>query len=110
MANSENIKPYAQLAHEASLKGGPEKFLKDHAEANFKLGVESEKDTEGWKVLLVTGAAIGLWELGKLGINTIKNVRIKKKEDLVAKSKEAEKNYQNSIKEEFIHEGMENLE
>ncbi len=81
---------YSQLSHEASQHGGPDKFLKDHADANYQLGVEAEKDTEGWKAALVTAAAIGAWEFGKGVWRWTKGRHTRKKEQAVLKAKAAE--------------------
>lgn len=85
--------PYSQHSHFVKNHGGPEQFLRDHASANFQLGVEAEKKTEGWKGLLVSGAAIVIWELLKFGHNLVEKKRAKKRADLLGKSDAAEKQY-----------------
>ena len=65
MANYGNIKPYADFAHAAAQNGGVQNYLNRIADSNYKLGVMDEQSTEGWKVMLVTGFALALWEGGK---------------------------------------------
>lgn len=75
MANYENIRPYSELVHLACEGGGPDKFLKDHAIANYNLGVQAEQDTEGWKVGIAVAAGIAIWEGCKAGYRYFKRVR-----------------------------------
>lgn len=84
MANYDNIKPYADFAHKAAKAGGVDKYLDEFGNAKYDLGVASEKETEGWKALLVIGITLGLWEAGKAGIRKIKdNNRTKKMKAII---------------------------
>ena len=93
MANYDNIKPYADFAHEAAPHGGVKKYLDEIADANRQLGILEEKDTEGWKAALLLGAGLILWEGGKASIRGIRRLYAKrkeeKKEELLKKSDEA---------------------
>lgn len=88
MANYDNIKPYADFAHEAAKHGGVDCYLAEIADANRKLGILEEKDSEGWKGALLLGAGLLLWEGGKAGIRSIKAHRAKKKAQEVAELKQ----------------------
>ena len=81
MSNYDNIKPYAEFAHEAAKHGGVEKYLNEIAEANRDLGILEEKDTEGWTAALLLGAGLLLWEGGKASIKGIKAFSKKRKEE-----------------------------
>lgn len=89
MANYENIKPYAEFAHEAAQHGGVDNYLNDIAEANQELGILDEKNTEGWKALLVAAVALGLWEGGKAALHGIKKHLEKKKLEATKKAEDA---------------------
>lgn len=80
MANYENIRPYSELAHKASLFGGPQEYLQQHAQAYFNMGVQHEKSTEGWKGVVLVGIVIGVWELGKAGIRRLQDKHLDKME------------------------------
>lgn len=43
---------YSDLSHAASEAGGPQKFVDQVADINFQRGVQAEKSTEGWGLLL----------------------------------------------------------
>lgn len=88
MANYDNIKPYADFAHEAAKHGGVDSYLAEIADANRKLGILEGKDSEGWKGALLLGAGLLLWEGGKAGIRRIKAHRAKKKAQEVAELKQ----------------------
>lgn len=75
MANYENIRPYSELVHQACEGGGPDKFLYDHAQANFNLGAEAERATWGWKTGIAVVASLAIWEGCKAGYRCLKRVR-----------------------------------
>lgn len=111
MANYDNIKPYADFAHEAAQHGGVEKYLDEIAQANKKLGVLEERDSEGWKGALLLGAGLLLWEGGKAGVRKYKEHKKKKKaeqEALAIKSDNAKKAIVQGVKEARITEEIEN--
>lgn len=91
MSNYESIKPYSEIVHEAAINGGPEQFLRKHAEANRQLGVEAEKETEGWKAAVLTVIVVAAWEgVVKPTWRWAKKRHVQRKEQALAKSKAAE--------------------
>ena len=93
MGNYNNIKPYAEFAHKAAEGGGIEKYLDDYGKGKYDLGVATEREKEGQKALVLIGATVLLWELGKIGIRKIKNMGKAKKENAIAKSEKARREY-----------------
>ena len=75
MANFENIRPYSELVHQACKGGGPDKFLRDYAKANYNLGVQAEQATEGWKIGIAVATTLAIWEGCKAGYRCLKRAR-----------------------------------
>ena len=88
MSNYENIKPYAEFAHEAAQHGGVMEFLDELADSNYKLGIEAERETELGKAALLLGVGIAAWEGGKFAIKKIKEHKHNK---VIEASERAEK-------------------
>jgi len=72
MSNYENIRPYAEFAHDAAQHGGVDRYLTQIADANYERGVLAEQETEGVKGLMVLGFGIALWEGGKFVYRTVR--------------------------------------
>ena len=64
MANTANIKPYADFAHMSAPYGGPNKFLSRVAQHAYQLGIMKERKTEGIK-LAISSLIIGglIWKI-----------------------------------------------
>ncbi len=65
MANYENIRPYAEFAHTAALRGGVEKYLNQIANTNYQLGVMDARSMM-IQQLLVAGGMLGALCVGGL--------------------------------------------
>lgn len=88
---------YSKHTHMVKSHGGPEPFLRDYASANYQLGVEAEKRTEGWKGAILFTATIAFWELCRFWCNSVETKRALRKADLLRKSETAEKQYRDYI-------------
>lgn len=91
---------YSQLSHAASEAGGPEKYIDQVADINYQRGIQAEKSTEGWKGVLLTGVAIGLWEGGKALYRRYKNKKAAKQQALLEASNAAKQGFVESLKDE----------
>ena len=97
MANYDNIKQYADFAHDAAKVGGVKNYLDEYGDAKFELGIASEKETEGWKAVLLAGITVALWEGGKTVIHKIKKINRTKKENTLNRANKAREEYIASI-------------
>ena len=106
MANFDNIKEYADFSHDAAKYGGPKQYLEEFGNAKYALGVEDEKNTEGWKALIVVGVTIAFWEMGKAGVDKLKNMRIKRREKLLEQAELAKVSYYKHIHKNDAEESL----
>lgn len=68
MPNYENIRPYAEFAHEAAQHGGVDSYLNQMTESSYALGIMEERSTESWKAFMLTAGVIIIWEAGKAAV------------------------------------------
>ena len=93
---------YAHLTHTAAQNGGPKQFIDKVANSSYQQGIEAEKDTEGWKAVLVVGLTIGLWEGAKAIYRKHKIKKATKIQALAQEVKTAQAGYLKAIDEEII--------
>ena len=58
MSKYENIKPYAEMVHNAAQHGGPKKWLDEMTEEAEQMGMLKEKATEPVKILITAGITL----------------------------------------------------
>lgn len=88
MGNYENIRPYAELVHEAAQHGGVEKYTDDLWNDGWQRGIDAERDTEPIKAVVLLSVGIAAWEGGKAVISWIRERRRNKQLALQQRSEE----------------------
>ncbi len=103
MANYENIRRYAEFSHEAGLDGGIDNHLENIKNAAKMEGAMEERENFGQYIIYIFGAAIGIWEVGKMLFFFVKRFferrQAAKREKLRAKAFESEAAIRTGVQE-----------
>lgn len=81
MSNYENIRPYAEMVHEAATHGGPESFIDEVIRTAKEMGIQEERSTEPRKYILTVFITSAVIAGGTVAWKRFKSYRQRKKEE-----------------------------